>query len=83
VAVANARQLLQDADVSFAPSALEAADGAEALVIVTGWPEFRTVDLTALRDRMAHPIVVDGRNLFDPDAMRTAGFTYRGVGRGR
>ncbi|HLN15151.1 MAG TPA: UDP-glucose/GDP-mannose dehydrogenase family protein [Acidimicrobiales bacterium] len=61
--------------------AYEACRGAAALVVLTEWDEFRWVDFDKARDLMAQPIVIDARNLFDPAAMRRAGFTYRGVGR--
>jgi UDPglucose 6-dehydrogenase len=68
-------------EVHMASSALDAASGADALVIATAWPEFAALDLAELRSALRFPIVVDGRNVLDPDAMRRAGFTYRSVGR--
>ena len=66
-----------------APTALDAADGADALVIVTEWAEFADpVSDGSLRARMAQPLIVDGRNLLDAEAARAAGFVYDGVGRG-
>lgn len=62
-------------------SALEAIDGAEALVLATEWKEFANVDLEEVRKRMHTPLVFDGRNLFDPPTMLELGFTYRGIGR--
>ena len=59
----------------------EATDGAEALLILTEWPEFLAVDLAQIQERMAIPIIVDGRNLFDPITVRALGFDYYGVGR--
>ncbi|MGZ4131502.1 MAG: UDP-glucose dehydrogenase family protein [Actinomycetota bacterium] len=64
-----------------AASALEAARGAHCVVLATEWDEFRRLDLDALREAMAHPVVVDGRNLFDPETMRDAGFWYYPTGR--
>jgi UDPglucose 6-dehydrogenase len=64
-----------------AGSALEAATGAHCVVLATEWEEFRRLDLDALRAVMAHPVVVDGRNLFDPETMREAGFWYYPTGR--
>jgi UDPglucose 6-dehydrogenase len=60
----------------------EAADGAHAVVICTVEPAFRALDLDRLRGTITYPVVVDGRNLLDPDAARAAGFLYVGVGRG-
>lgn len=62
-------------------SALEAAKGADALLILTEWKEFASLDWERIRKAMAHPTVIDGRNLLDPVKMREAGFTYRGIGR--
>jgi UDPglucose 6-dehydrogenase len=64
-----------------APDAYAAADGAHCLVVCTEWPEFAALDLGRLRDLLAVPVVVDGRNVFDPDLMAGAGFTYLPTGR--
>lgn len=72
--------LIADA-VKLAPTALEAAEGAEALILATEWREFKEVDLAALKAKMHTPLVFDGRNLFDPVAMRELGFKYRCIGR--
>jgi UDPglucose 6-dehydrogenase len=63
-------------------SAEEAAQGAEALIIATEWPEFAHVDFRAVRDSMLAPLLFDGRNLLDPATMRKHGFDYHGIGRG-
>ncbi len=69
-------------EVEIAAGALEAAEGADAVVIVTEWPEFRSPVLDGtLKGRMAFPLVVDGRNMLDPAAVRAAGYVYEGVGR--
>jgi UDPglucose 6-dehydrogenase len=67
--------------LELADDAYEAAAGAHALVVGTEWPEFRELDLSVLRGTMAYPLVVDGRNLFDPDEMARAGFWYHPTGR--
>jgi len=72
-------KLLQD--VRFCPTADEAARDADALLICTEWPVFREFPLAKLKTLLKHPVVLDGRNLFDPAAMRAAGFDYRCVGR--
>src|SRR5256886_6701146 len=77
----KARELKQVADAKFATSALEAVDGAEALVIATEWNEFANVDLTAVKQRMTTPIIFDGRNLVNPETMGELGFHYHSVGR--
>jgi UDPglucose 6-dehydrogenase len=65
----------------FCESALDAVDGAEALVIATEWAEFANVDLAVVKEKMTTPIVFDGRNLFDPSTMAKMGFRYHSVGR--
>jgi UDPglucose 6-dehydrogenase len=67
--------------VELAPDALTAVRDAEALVVVTEWPQFAQLDLPELRSVMRVPLLLDGRNVFDPAAARAAGFTYAGVGR--
>jgi UDPglucose 6-dehydrogenase len=67
--------------VEFADSALDAVAGADAVVLVTEWPEFRELDWTAVREAMAGELVVDGRNALEPDVLRAAGLRYEGVGR--
>ena len=64
-----------------AASAMEAAQGAEALIIATEWHEFAKADLAHLKEVMASPIVFDGRNLLDPGTMQHMGFQYRSIGR--
>jgi UDPglucose 6-dehydrogenase len=61
-------------------SAAEALTGADAAVIATEWPEFNELDWTSIRDRMATPLVIDGRRLLDPEAMRELGYRYERVG---
>ena len=56
--------------------------GADALVIVTEWVQFRAVDLARLKREMAQPVVVDPRNIYRPEDMAELGFVYEGVGRG-
>ncbi len=80
VAMSNASELLA-ADITLAGSMLEAVSGADAAVIVTEWGEFRGLASHAVRDAMARPLIVDGRNLLDPDQARAAGFAYESVGR--
>jgi UDPglucose 6-dehydrogenase len=80
VALDNAEGMLGGATV--AASALDALDGADAAVLVTEWPEFAELDWAgAVHERMAQPVVVDGRNFLDREALRAAGFTYEGIGR--
>jgi UDPglucose 6-dehydrogenase len=67
--------------VHLADSAMDAVAGADAVVLVTEWPEFRELDWGAVRDAMRGDLVVDGRNALDPEAVRATGLTYDGVGR--
>jgi UDPglucose 6-dehydrogenase len=80
-AMDKAREANAIAGAIFANSALEATDGAEALVIATEWPEFANVDLEEVKGKMTTPIVFDGRNLFDPVTMAKLGFHYHSIGR--
>ena len=82
VAAKEARRVLGDVPrLEFAASAVQALQGADALVVVTEWKEFRSVDLAALRPLMRSAVIVDGRNIFEPAAARAAGFVYSGIGR--
>ena len=69
------------AGVILVENAYEAARDADALLILTEWEEFSSLDLTRLRAALRYPIVIDGRNLYDPDLMAAHGFTYYSVGR--
>ena len=80
VATDNARPLLP-ADVAFCASPYEAADGADAVVLVTEWNEFRFLNLERLRAALRRPVIFDGRNLWEPERMRRLGFEYHSVGR--
>jgi len=81
VAMRRAERAWRDLDIRFAPSAEDALGGSDAAVLVTEWPEFGRIDWIRMRDRMAQPIVLDGRNALDPVSLRAAGFEYIGVGR--
>ncbi|HEX6489362.1 MAG TPA: UDP-glucose/GDP-mannose dehydrogenase family protein [Candidatus Dormibacteraeota bacterium] len=78
-AVEAARPLLPE--VEFRRNAYLLARGADAVVVVTEWNEFRQLDLARLRKTMRRPVIVDGRNIYDPAEMRALGFVYRGIGR--
>jgi UDPglucose 6-dehydrogenase len=79
VAAEAARELLPD--VELAESAEAAMEGAHAVVLVTEWPQFAELDWRSLAGRMAKPLVIDGRNFLDAEALRAAGFDYEGIGR--
>jgi UDPglucose 6-dehydrogenase len=67
--------------VEMVTSAMEALEGADAAVLVTEWPEFVELDWSAVAERMARPLLVDGRNFLDPEKLIAAGFEYEGIGR--
>jgi len=82
VAMDEARRIYGNReDLMLTEDAMSAAEGADALVIVTEWPEFRSPDFSALIRRLSHPLLFDGRNMFDPKVVTAAGFTYFSVGR--
>ncbi|MBI3969649.1 MAG: UDP-glucose/GDP-mannose dehydrogenase family protein [Chloroflexi bacterium] len=80
VAMPRAKHVLPDAYL--ARDAYDAVDGADAAVVVTDWNEFKQLDLRRLRERMSRPVLVDGRNIYEPAAARAAGFLYHAIGRG-
>jgi len=78
----RAREALPaSAKLSYAADAYEAARDADAVLILTEWREFAKLDLERLKAALKFPIVIDGRNLYPPEAMATAGFTYVSMGR--
>jgi UDPglucose 6-dehydrogenase len=80
VAMDNARRILSN--VTFCEDPYEVAEGVDAVVLVTEWNEFQHLNMDRIKAAMRTPILIDGRNIYDPDQMRAKGFTYRGVGRG-
>ncbi len=68
--------------VSMEPDAYSLAEGSDALVVCTEWNEFKQLDLERVHGLMRQPVVVDGRNIYDPQVMRRLGFRYMGMGRG-
>jgi UDPglucose 6-dehydrogenase len=82
VAMDEARRVLGDTRaLSFAADPMDACDGADALVVVTEWKEFRSPDFDELKRRMKRALVFDGRNLYEPDVVRGAGFEHVSIGR--
>jgi len=77
---ARAKEVL-NTTVEYANSPYEAASEADAVLILTEWEEFATLDLTRLHAAVKYPIVIDGRNLYDPGVMTARGFTYYSIGR--
>lgn len=78
-AMENAKSVLNG--VTYCKDPYEAADGSDALVILTEWDEFRKIDLERVRHLLTHPIIIDGRNIFDSRQMEARGFVYKSVGR--
>ncbi len=82
VSTAEARRVLAGVEgISYKAYAAEALNGADALVIVTEWKEFRSPDLEQMKSLMRQPVIFDGRNILEPTAARAAGFEYTGIGR--
>jgi UDPglucose 6-dehydrogenase len=80
VAMANAARALRQ--VQFSEDVYDLARDCDALIVTTEWNEFKNADLQRIKASMKQPNIVDGRNMYDPAAMREQGFVYRGVGRG-
>lgn len=71
----------QNDQITYCDTALKAVEGADALLVVTEWSEFLDIDIREVADRMNVPLIIDGRNVYDPDEMRKSGFEYHGLGR--
>ncbi|MBZ8140311.1 UDP-glucose 6-dehydrogenase [Rubrivivax gelatinosus] len=82
VAMDEARRVIGERPgLSFVDSQLDALTGADALVVITEWKEFRNPDFDVIRSALKQPVVIDGRNLYDPAYMKSLGFDYRAIGR--
>ena len=82
VAMEAAQTILKDHDnIEFVTNAYSATKQADAMLIVTEWPEFKAPDFEKIREALNSPVIFDGRNLFDPDEMHKLGFHYEGIGR--
>ena len=79
IAEEEARKLMPG--IAFASSALEAVQGADAVILVTEWPEFSELDWGEVAARMSGSLLVDGRNFADRESVVSAGLTYEGIGR--
>jgi UDPglucose 6-dehydrogenase len=79
VAETEARKLISG--ITFAQDALDAVEGADAVVLVTEWDEFKALDWGHVANKMRGNVVIDGRNALDPQAVRAAGLDYEGIGR--
>jgi UDPglucose 6-dehydrogenase len=74
-------QLQLNGMVKYCESAYGVAEGVDALIVATGWPEFRTLDFARIRHLVKRPIIIDTKNLLDSSRLRAMGFQYMGVGR--
>lgn len=75
----KAQQILKN--VTFCKDPYEVAQGSDCLVVITEWNEFKEIDLAKVKDEMANPVIIDGRNIYDPAKMKEFGFIYYGIGR--
>ncbi len=78
-AMENAKKVLSG--ITYCRDVYETADGSDALMILTEWEQFRELDLAEIKKRMKTPVIIDGRNVYDPAAVKELGFTYMSVGR--
>ncbi len=78
-AMDNARPVLED--VVFCHDPYQVAEGSDALIVVTEWDEFKNLDLLRIKELLKQPVIIDGRNIFDPAGMKKLGFNYKGIGR--
>jgi len=81
VALPEAHAELADS-VQYCDTPYAAAEGVDALVVGTGWPEFRELDFARIKNLLRRPVIVDTKNLLDSVRLRAMGFEYAGVGRG-
>ena len=81
-AMPDARSCLMDVDseVTYCRKSYEACEGADGLVLVTEWNEFRHVDPSEIKNHLRQPVVFDGRNIWNPSTIRASGLTYYGIG---
>jgi UDPglucose 6-dehydrogenase len=79
--MARARQLPEFKGVRFCKDPYEAVKGADCALIVTEWNEFKELDLKKIKKLMCQPVIVDGRNIYEPKKMKELGFKYNCIGR--
>jgi UDPglucose 6-dehydrogenase len=83
VSMEEAARVMKDLPrIRFVKTQAEALTGADALLVVTEWKEFRTPDFDGIKAALTQPLVFDGRNIYDPALMRSMGIEYHGIGRG-
>jgi len=82
VAMTEAKRVMEGlSGLTYADSADATLDGADALLVVTEWKEFRTPDFDRIKAALKQPVVFDGRNIWEPALMKTLGLEYHGIGR--
>ena len=81
IAMEHAKALFKDIPLTYAKDAYDAVEGADLMILVTEWNEFRELDLKRVKTLMKSPNVIDGRNIYEPEVLKALGFTYVGVGR--
>ena len=79
-AMPNVKRLLGD-KISYADTRYDALEGADALLVLTEWPVFRTPDFDFMKEKLKAPVIFDGRNLYDLERMKECGFYYNSIGR--
>ncbi len=83
ISIKEARHMLKGSNVDFQDDAMQVVDGADALVLITEWAEFRLPDWEGVKQRMKGRVIFDGRNVYHPDEIEELGFAYYGIGTGR
>jgi len=78
-AINNTQKLIPD--IKYCDDPYQVAEGSDALVLITEWDEFKELDFTRIKNLLRQPVIIDGRNICDPEKMKELGFTYQGVGR--
>jgi UDPglucose 6-dehydrogenase len=81
VAMEATQQVLKGLEVTYCKTSYEVAEGSDALVIVTEWNEFKSLNMYRIHGSMRRPVIIDGRNVYEPAEMQRLGFIYRGMGR--
>jgi len=81
VAMEESKKILNNSSIDYCHNSYEVAEGSDALVFITEWNQFRKLDMEKIRGLLRKPIIIDLRNIYDPQTLRDMGFTYTGVGR--
>mgnify|MGYP001565246562 FL=1 len=80
-AMSNVRKLIPNTKLALVDEPYSALEGADALLVLTEWNEFKTIDTSRVKKLLKTPLIFDGRNIYDPEKMKADGFTYFGIGR--